>query len=182
MDKEALWLIESPTCLSKCTPPFFGVCRFYKRKLTLIAPTQSPDNMLHSFTVLCENENFLISSLHCFFANVVPCPLVLLSSLTEELYHLVAILCTLSSISTSFLRYGLHACMQYSKWGLTIVLYSGIISSFFLYTIFRLINPRIWFPFAAAIHNALIPSYQLHLYIILVLIYQQIYVKAKVHK
>ena len=41
--------------------------------------------------------------------------------------------------------------MQYSKWGLTIVFYSGIISSFSLYTIFRLINQRIWFPFAAAI-------------------------------
>ena len=39
----------------------------------------------------------------------------------------------------------------HSEWGLTIVLYSGIISSFSLYTIFRLINPRIWFPFAAAI-------------------------------
>ena len=41
--------------------------------------------------------------------------------------------------------------MQYSKWGLTILLYSGIISSFSLYTILCLINPRIWFPFAAAI-------------------------------
>ena len=52
--------------------------------LTLLAPIQSADNMFHSFTVLCENENFLISSLHCFFANVTPCPLVLLSSLTVE--------------------------------------------------------------------------------------------------
>ena len=52
--------------------------------LTLLAPTQSADNLFHSFTVLCENENFLISSLHCFFANVTPCPLVLLSSLTEK--------------------------------------------------------------------------------------------------
>ena len=52
--------------------------------LTLLALTQSADNLFHSFTVLCENENFLISNLHCFFANVHPCPLVLLSSLTEE--------------------------------------------------------------------------------------------------
>ena len=52
--------------------------------LTLLAPTQSADNLFHSFTVLCENENFLISSLHCFFANVTPCPLVLLSSLTVK--------------------------------------------------------------------------------------------------
>ena len=98
--------------------------------LTLLAPTQSADNLFHSFTVLCENENFLISSLHCFFANVTPCPLVLLSSLTVKKIFLsifgiilVAPLCTLSSISISFLRYGLHACIQYSKWGLTIVLW-----------------------------------------------------------
>ena len=52
--------------------------------VTLLAPTQSADNLFHSFTVLFENENFLISSLHCFFANVIPCPLVLLSSLTEK--------------------------------------------------------------------------------------------------
>ena len=47
--------------------------------LTLLA-----DNLFHSFAVLCENENFLISCLHCFFANVTPCPLVLLSSLTVK--------------------------------------------------------------------------------------------------
>ena len=52
--------------------------------LTLLAPTQLADNMFHLFTVLCENENFLISNLHCCFANVTPCPLVLLSSLTEK--------------------------------------------------------------------------------------------------
>ena len=32
---------------------------------------------------------------------------------------LVALLWIFSSISMSFLRYGLHACIQYSKWGLT---------------------------------------------------------------
>ena len=52
--------------------------------LTLLAPTQSADNLFHSFTVLCENENVLISSLHCFFPNVTPCPLVLLYSLTVK--------------------------------------------------------------------------------------------------
>ena len=52
--------------------------------LTLLAPTQSADNLFHSFTVLCEYENYLISSLHCFFANVTPCPLVLLSSLSVK--------------------------------------------------------------------------------------------------
>ena len=54
--------------------------------LTLLAPTQSADSMFHSFTVLCENENVLIFSLHCFFANVIPCPLVFLSPLTENKY------------------------------------------------------------------------------------------------
>ena len=54
--------------------------------LTLLAPTQSADNLFHSFTILWENENFLISSLHCFFANATPCPLVLLSSLSVYVY------------------------------------------------------------------------------------------------
>ena len=48
----------------------------------------------------------------------------------------------------SFLRYGLHACIQYSKCGLTIALYRGTISCFSLYVI--VISPRIWFPFEAA--------------------------------
>ena len=74
---------------------------------------------------------------------------------------LVALLCTLSSISISFLRYGLHACIQYSKWGLTIVLYSGIISSFSLYTIFCLINPRIWFPFVGHIHLTVYTNFEI---------------------
>ena len=85
MDKEALWLIESPTYLSKCTLPFLGICQFrFLNILTLLAPIQSANNMFHSFTVLCEKENDLISNLHCFFANVTPCPLVLLSSLTDK--------------------------------------------------------------------------------------------------
>ena len=42
--------------------------------------------MFHSFAILCENENILLSSLHCFFAYVTPCPLVLLSSLTVKKY------------------------------------------------------------------------------------------------
>ena len=29
VDKEAVWLIESPTCLSKYIPPVLGICRFY---------------------------------------------------------------------------------------------------------------------------------------------------------
>ena len=60
--------------------------------LTLLAPTQSADNLFHSFTVLCENENFIISSLHCFFSNVTPCPLVLLSSLTDNIMVYIIII------------------------------------------------------------------------------------------
>ena len=52
--------------------------------LTLLLPTKSADNLFHSFTVLYENENLLISSLHCVFANLAACPLVFLSSLTEK--------------------------------------------------------------------------------------------------
>ena len=66
-------------------PPFSGICRLhFFNILTLLTPTQPADNLFHSFTVLCENENFLISSLHCFFANVMSCPLVLLSSLVHR--------------------------------------------------------------------------------------------------
>ena len=49
---------------------------------------------------------------------------------------LVALLCICSCIYTSFLRCGFHACIQYSKWGLTIALYRGIIKLFSLYVIF----------------------------------------------
>ena len=70
-----------------CTPPLLGICRFFFYSiLTILGPTQSADNLFHSFTVLCENENFLISNLHGFFANVTPCHLVCLSSLTEKNY------------------------------------------------------------------------------------------------
>ena len=57
---------------------------------------------------------------------------------------LVALLCIFSGISMSFLRYGLHACIQYSKWGLTIALYRGTIKLFSLYIIFLRIIPRTW--------------------------------------
>jgi len=50
-----------------------------------VAPTQSADNLLHS-TVLCENENFHIFSLHCSYTNVTSGPLVLQSFLTNKQY------------------------------------------------------------------------------------------------
>ena len=81
--------IESPTYLSKYTPHVLGICRFYfLNRLTLLAPTQSADALFHSFTVLCENENGLISSLHCFFANVTPYPLVLHRETNISVWHL----------------------------------------------------------------------------------------------
>ena len=72
---------------------------------------------------------------------------------------LVALLCIFSSISMSFLRYGLLACIQYSKWGLTIALYRGTIKLFSYwskwiwlsldrvlkwFTTFRLLNLKSW--------------------------------------
>ena len=50
----------------------------------------------------------------------------------------------------SFLWYGLHAWMQYSKCGLTIALYNGMINVFSIYVMFLLISPNIWLSFAAA--------------------------------
>ena len=52
--------------------------------LTLLAVIQSVDNLLHSFTILCENEYFLISNLHCSFTNFTSCPHVLLTFLREK--------------------------------------------------------------------------------------------------
>ena len=69
MDKETLWLIESSTYISKCTLLRY-VSILFLNILTLLAPTQATDNMFYSCTVPCENENVLISSLHCFFAHV----------------------------------------------------------------------------------------------------------------
>ena len=51
----------------------------------------------------------------------------------------------------SFLRYGLQACVQYSKWGLTIALYRGTIKLLSLYVIFLRIIPRTWLTIYAAI-------------------------------
>ena len=51
---------------------------------TLLAVTQSVNNLFHSFIVLCENEYFLISNLRRSFTNFTSCPLVLLSFLKEK--------------------------------------------------------------------------------------------------
>ena len=43
--------------------------------------------------------------------------------------------------------------MQYSKCGLTIVMYNGMINVFAIYVMFLLISPNIWLPFATASPN-----------------------------
>ena len=65
--------------------------------------------------------------------------------------NLDALRCILSNLSMSFLRYGLHAWIQYCKCVLTIALYRDTISCFSFYMIVILINHIIWFPFEAAI-------------------------------
>ena len=53
---------ESPTQIFKCTPPFLGIYRFYVFNiLTLLAPTQSADNMFHKFMCFVKMR---IPSLH----------------------------------------------------------------------------------------------------------------------
>ena len=85
MDKEVFWLIEGPTLSIKVYSAFLKCMSILLlNMLTLLAPTQSSDNMFHSFTVLYENENFLIYNLHYCFANANSCPMVLLSSLAEK--------------------------------------------------------------------------------------------------
>ena len=73
------------TIYSKTTVHLFGKHLVWLWVL-ILAPTQTADNVFHSFTVLCENENVLLSSIHCFFASIIPYYLVLLSSLTETKY------------------------------------------------------------------------------------------------
>ena len=52
--------------------------------LTLLACTQSVDNLFHTLMVLWENENFLTSNLLCFFTSVKLCPPVILLSLMSK--------------------------------------------------------------------------------------------------
>ena len=101
--------------------------------LTLLAHTQSADNLFLSFTVLCENENFLISSIHCFFANVTPCPLVLLSSLTDKKIFLSIFSYPFNILSTSiwsplnFLVFSIVKPHSFRRISLLIFLSFGII-------------------------------------------------------
>ena len=78
------WLIESPIMLSSMYSPLLSdICLFYFLNIfTLLALTQSFDNLLFSFITLCENEYFLMSNLHCSLTNAALCPLVLLPLLS----------------------------------------------------------------------------------------------------
>ena len=51
VDKEARWLIDSPTYLSQYTPPVLSICQFYFKHINILAPTQSANNLFHLVTV-----------------------------------------------------------------------------------------------------------------------------------
>ena len=75
VDKEANSLSRVYSYYSK-----FNLCLFYALArylsilflniLTLLACTQSVDNLFHTLMVLWENEYFLTSNLLCFFTSV----------------------------------------------------------------------------------------------------------------
>ena len=123
----------------KCNLPLFYVYPALTRYvsilflniLTLLACTHYFDNLFQTLMCLWENENFLTSSLLCFFTSVKLCPLVFVLSLISKTnirinifitiqylkhFYLIPLnLCISSvvsphSISMSFLRYGLHGC------------------------------------------------------------------------
>ena len=78
--------LGSPFGLSRVQPIYLSIPRpssvyvdLFLNLLTLLTPTQSADNLFRSFNVLCENEHFLISSLHCFIANVSSSPSLFLN-------------------------------------------------------------------------------------------------------
>ena len=68
VDKEAICLSRVYSYYYKYNLPLFYVYPGYLNILflnilTLLACTHSSDNLLHTLTVLCENENFLTSNL-----------------------------------------------------------------------------------------------------------------------
>ena len=86
VDKEAICLSRVYSYYFKCNLPLFYVqpalTRYlsilFLNTLTLVACTQSVDNLFHTLMVLWENEYFLTSNLLCFFTRVKLCPLVIL--------------------------------------------------------------------------------------------------------
>ena len=65
--KGSSWFIESPNIfhLRVTRPPEICVNLVFNLNIfMLLAVTQSIDNLVHSYIVLCENEYFLISNLH----------------------------------------------------------------------------------------------------------------------
>ena len=87
--KRALRYTRKPFGLSRVQPIYLSVSRPSEVYVSYIFKhNNNTTNQFHWVAVLSENKNFqiysLISSLYCSFANVAPCPLVLLSSLPEN--------------------------------------------------------------------------------------------------
>ena len=64
MDKEAIGLSRVQYCYLCVTRPLEICVNLVLSTFTLLAVTQSLDNLFHSLLVLCENKYFLISNLH----------------------------------------------------------------------------------------------------------------------
>ena len=156
-----------------CSPPF---CRYlsilFLNIFTLLAVTQSVDNLFHSFIVFYENEHFLISNQHRSLTNVTSCSLGLLSICSYPFNILSTSIWSPLNVLTSrvikphsfrrlsvLFRYGISLVALlyilctiwfpslYSKLCLTVALYRGIILSFSLCVIFIIFKRRIPLPF-----------------------------------
>ena len=99
-----------------CMPPYI-----FDWLLALVTPIFIKENT--------NNKTLLV------FLLLVSLALVLSNRILLSGFHniglLVALRCILSCLSMFFLRYGLHACIQYSKCRLIISLYRGTIYCFF---------------------------------------------------
>ena len=101
--------------------------------------------------------NFYMTPPHLWVPSVVSPHSFNLSSYLKSLspvMSLVVLLCILSSIPIPFLQYGLHVCILYTKWGITITLYRGTInhdSWDFIHGVFLRSIPILWLPWEAAI-------------------------------
>ena len=103
-------LISNTSKIMASSRTYYISCRDYK---LLICSIKRPKNPRPLNTSIWSPLNLLVSSVvspHSFSRSSY------LRSLNPGM-SLVALLWIFSSISMSFLRYGLHACIQYSKWG-----------------------------------------------------------------
>ena len=70
--KGSHWHSKSPTIINLCVTSHYEIFVNFIFKHSLLAFTQSVDNLFHSFIVHCEDEYFLKSSLHCSLSNATP--------------------------------------------------------------------------------------------------------------